>query len=124
MDLEEWAPLGLGAVIPHVLITRTCETGNLWGHPRPPGSGAGVGCSRLCSQPSGTAAHSKSDNPKASWKGKGGHPQSAGQGQWGHVAVERSLGEWSLILKLAGQARELGLGSAGCWEPLLILEQM
>lgn len=26
-------------------------------------------------------------------------------------------------MSLAGQARELGLGSAGHWEPLLILEQ-
>ena len=39
------------------------------------------------------------------------------------MAVERSLGEWSLISHLAGQAGELGLGSAGRWEPLLVLEQ-
>ena len=39
------------------------------------------------------------------------------------MALERSLAGWSLISSLAGQARELGRGSAGHWEPLLILEQ-
>ena len=74
----------------------------------------------------GTAAHSSLTTPRPlERKGEGTPPQSAESGAMrGHVAVERSLGEWSLISKLAGQARELGLGSAGLWEPLLILEQM
>lgn len=74
----------------------------------------------------GTGAHSSLTTPsQLERKGEGTPPQSAESGSVGGecVALEGSLGGWSLISSLAGQARELGLGSAGHWEPLLILEQ-
>ena len=117
----------VGAVTPHVWSPE-----NLWDR-QPLGptldlrdQELGLGAAVCVHSPLGDWCTLKSDNPESAGKERGGHPTTVcgirGDGA-GHVAVEWSLGEWSLISHLAGQARELRLGSAGRWEPLLVLEQ-